>query len=290
MCKEFAEMIGNEFEMNMMGELNFFLGLQIKQTPTGTMIHQKKYIKELLKKFNMDSSKSIDTPIAIATNLNLDEEGKIVEQNLYRGMIGSLLYLTAIRPDIVFSVRLCARFQENPKESHLKAVKRILRYLKGNPDLCLWYPRGYNFDLVGYADVDCAEFHVDRKSTLGIAHCLGSFLVTKKQNSEVMSTAEAEYVAAPSCYAQLLWIRQQLKDCVKSDRVVVRAAAKGQTIVKEVVAQEESASTTTNQVRLPPSKLDVLVSAIKVAALEIIPPMSDKPIVEDTALETKVTT
>nr|XP_016513707.1 PREDICTED: uncharacterized mitochondrial protein AtMg00810-like [Nicotiana tabacum] len=137
MCKEFAEMMENEFEMSMMGELNFFLGLQIKQTPTGTMIHQQKYIKELLKKFNMDSSKSIDSPIATASKLDLDEERKSVEQKLYRGMIESLLYLTASRPNIVFSVGLCARFQENPKESHLKVVKRIPSYLKGTPDLCL---------------------------------------------------------------------------------------------------------------------------------------------------------
>ncbi|XP_016467899.1 secreted RxLR effector protein 161-like [Nicotiana tabacum] len=189
MCKEFAEMIGNEFEMSLMGELNFFLGLQIKQTPTRTMIHQQKYIKELLRKFNMDSSKSIDTPIAIATKLDLDEEGKNVEHKLYKGMIGSLLCLTASRSNIVFSVGLCVRFQANPKESHLKAVKRILRYLKGTPDLCLWYPRWYNFELVGYADADYAGFHVDRKNTSGIAHFLGSGLVswgTKKQNSVVL--------------------------------------------------------------------------------------------------------
>ncbi|XP_070050733.1 secreted RxLR effector protein 161-like [Nicotiana tomentosiformis] len=163
----------------------------------------------------MDSSKSIDTPIIIATKLDLDEEGKSVEQKLYRGMIGSLLYLTTSRPDIVFSVGLCARFQENPKESHLKAVKRILRYLKGSPDLRIWYPRGYNFDLVGYADVDYAVFHVDRKSTSGTVHFLGYYLVswgTKKQNSVALSTSEVEYVVATYRCAQLLWIRQQLRD------------------------------------------------------------------------------
>ncbi|XP_033508566.1 secreted RxLR effector protein 161-like [Nicotiana tomentosiformis] len=159
------------------------------------MIHQQKYIKELLRKFNMDSSKFIDTPIAIATKLDLDEELKSVKHKLYRGMIGSLLYLTTSRPDIVFSVGLCARFQENPKESHLKAVKRILRYLKGTPDLCLWYPRGYNFDLVGYADPDYACFYVHRKSTSRTAYFLGSCLVswgTKKQNLVALSTAEAK--------------------------------------------------------------------------------------------------
>ena len=118
--------MSNEFEMSMMGELNYFLGLQIKQTPGGTWIHQQKYVKELLKRFKMDDAKPIDTPIAPATKLDLEGTGSTVEQKLYRGMIGSLLYLTASRPDIVFSVGLCARFQTNPKESHIQAVKRIL--------------------------------------------------------------------------------------------------------------------------------------------------------------------
>ncbi|XP_019244462.1 PREDICTED: uncharacterized protein LOC109224331, partial [Nicotiana attenuata] len=215
LSKDFAKLMGSEFEMSMMGELNFFLGLQIKQSPNGTMIHQQKYTKELIKKFKMEDSKEIDTPIATATKLDVDEPGSSVDQKLYRGMIGSLLYLTASRPDIVFSVGLCARFQANPKESHLTAIKRILRYLKGTTELCLWYPKGSNFDLVGYADANYAGFLVDRKSTSGMAHFLGSCLVswaTKKQNSVALSTAEAEYVAAASCCAQLLWIKQQLVD------------------------------------------------------------------------------
>ncbi|XP_019260971.1 PREDICTED: uncharacterized protein LOC109238929 [Nicotiana attenuata] len=157
----------------------------------------------------MDSSKSIDTSISIVTKLDLDEEGKNVEQKLCRGMIGSLLYLTSSRPDIVFSVSLCARFQANPKGSHLKAVKRILIYLKGTQNLRLWYPRGYNFDLVGYDGADYAGFHADRKSTPGTTHFLGYCLVSweiKKQNSVALSTVQAEYVVATSCCAQLLWI------------------------------------------------------------------------------------
>ncbi|XP_070022594.1 secreted RxLR effector protein 161-like [Nicotiana sylvestris] len=123
------------------------------------------------------------------------------------GMSGSLLYLIASRLDIVFSVGLCARFQANPKESHLTAVKRILRYLKGTIDLCLWYLKGSNFNLVGYADVDYADFIVHSKSTSGMAHFLGSYLVssvTKTQNYVALPTAEAEYVVAATCYAQLL--------------------------------------------------------------------------------------
>jgi len=113
LCNEFSKMIRSEFEMSMMGELNFFLGLQIKQTSNGIMIHQQKYIKELLKKFGMNSSKPIDTPISLSTKLVLEDESSPIEEKTYRGMIGSLLYLTASRP----------RFQSKPNETHLKAVK-----------------------------------------------------------------------------------------------------------------------------------------------------------------------
>ena len=140
-CQEFAKLMQGEFEMSMMGELTFFLGLQIKQTQEGIFINQAKYVKELLKKFGMESSKEIGTPMNPTCKLDKDEEGKSIDQKLYRGMIGSLLYLTASRPDILLSVCICARFQSNPKESHLLTVKRIIRYLKGTINLGLWYSK-----------------------------------------------------------------------------------------------------------------------------------------------------
>ncbi|XP_070045552.1 uncharacterized mitochondrial protein AtMg00810-like [Nicotiana tomentosiformis] len=142
----------------------------------------------------MEASKVINTPIATTPRLDLDESNSSVNQTMYRGIIGSLLYLTASRPDIVFSMVLCARFQSNPKESYLKAAKRILRYLKGTHDLVLYYPSGDNLNLVRYADADYVGYLVDRKSTSGMAHFLGSCLIswgTRKQNSEALSTAEA---------------------------------------------------------------------------------------------------
>jgi len=120
-----------EFEMSSMGELNFFLGLQIKQLQDGNFICQAKYAKELVKRFGLEDSKVCNTPMATTTKLDKDDQGKNVDIKLYRSMIGSLLYLTASRPDIMFSVCLCARFQSCPKESHLIAVKRIIRYIKG---------------------------------------------------------------------------------------------------------------------------------------------------------------
>ncbi|GJW07734.1 retrovirus-related pol polyprotein from transposon TNT 1-94 [Tanacetum coccineum] len=125
MCDEFAKIMHDEFEMSMMGELNFFLGLQIKQMEDGIFFNQSKYIKEMLKKFGLEDSKPMKTPMSFDTKLTKDEECESVDSTKYQGMIGSLLYLTASRPDIMFSVCLCARFQEAPKTSHLEAVKRI---------------------------------------------------------------------------------------------------------------------------------------------------------------------
>ncbi|GJY72299.1 retrovirus-related pol polyprotein from transposon TNT 1-94 [Tanacetum coccineum] len=157
MCDEFAKIMHDEFEMSMMGELNFFLGLQIKQMEDGIFFNQSKYIKEMLKKFGLEDSKPMKTPMSSDTKLTKDEECESVDSTKYRGMIGSLLYLTASRPDIMFSVCLCARFQEAPKTSHLEAVKRIFRYIKGTTHLGLWYPKGTGIETVVYADSDHAK-------------------------------------------------------------------------------------------------------------------------------------
>lgn len=204
---DFAKLMGSEFEMSMMGELNFFLGLQIIQTLADIFIHQQKYIKELLEKFGMLNTKPSDTPMATTTKLDRDERGINIGATKYSGMIGSLLYLTASKPDIVFSVGVCARFQATPKKSHLQAVKQILRYLKGTMDQVLWYPTGSSFDLIRFADADYVGYLIDRKSTSRMAHFLGLCLVscaTKKQNSVALSTVDAEYAAIASSCAQLL--------------------------------------------------------------------------------------
>ncbi|GJU56809.1 retrovirus-related pol polyprotein from transposon TNT 1-94 [Tanacetum coccineum] len=161
MCDEFAKIMHDEFEMSMMGELNFFLGLQIKQMEDGIFFNQSKYIKEMLKKFGLEDSKPMKTPMSSDTKLTKDEECESVDSTKYRGMIGSLLYLTASRPDIMFSVCLCAHFQEAPKTSHLEAVKRIFRYIKGTTHLGLWYPKGTGIETVVYADSDHAGDYVD---------------------------------------------------------------------------------------------------------------------------------
>jgi hypothetical protein len=203
-CDEFSQTMVKRFEMSMMGELNFFLGFQVKQLKEGTFLCQTKYTHDILKKFNMENAKPIKTPMGTNGHLDLDIGGKSVDQKVYRSMIGSLLYLCASRPYIMLSICLCARFQSNPKECHLRAVKRIMRYLVHTSYLGLWYPKGSNFKLVGYSDADYAGCKIDRKSTSGTCQFLGKSLVSwtsKKQNSVALFTAEVEYVAAAHCCA-----------------------------------------------------------------------------------------
>ena len=215
LCEEFAKSMHSEFEMSMMGELNFFLGLQIKQLKEGTFINQAKYIRGLLKKFNLEEIKAKSTPMCSSIKLDMDEKGKSVDQTKYRGMIGSLLYLTTSRLDIMYSVCLCTRFQTCPKEYHLNAVKRIFRYLKGTIDIGLWYPKSDNFELICYSDADFGGCKIDRKSTSGTCHFLSHSLVSwhnKKQNSIALSTAKAEYIVAGLGCARVLLMKQTLSD------------------------------------------------------------------------------
>jgi hypothetical protein len=176
--EKFGRLMSEKFEMSMMCELKFFLGLQIKQTREGTFVSQTKYTKDLFKKFNMQESKGMKTPMPTSGHLDLTKDGKPVDQKVYRSMIGSLLYLCASHPDIMLSVCMCARYQAAPKECHLKAVKRIVRYLLHTPNFGIWYPKGSSFNLVGYSDSDYAGDKVDKKSTSGTCQFLGRSLVS----------------------------------------------------------------------------------------------------------------
>ncbi|GJY85516.1 hypothetical protein Tco_0499542 [Tanacetum coccineum] len=145
--------------------------------------------------------------------LDKDIPGTPVDGTLYHGMIGSLMYLTSSRPDLIYAVCLCARYQEKPTEKHLQAVKRIFRYLKGTINMGLWYSKDTDMSLTAYADVDHAGCQDTRRSTSGSAQFLGDKLVSwlsKKQKCTAISSTEAEYIALFGCCAQILWMRSQL--------------------------------------------------------------------------------
>ncbi|GJS88816.1 putative ribonuclease H-like domain-containing protein [Tanacetum coccineum] len=214
-CDEFEALMKSRFQMSSMGELTFFLGLQVKQNKAGIFISQDKYVAEILKKFDLVNVKTAITPMETKVALTKDEEAVDVDVHLYRSMIGSLMYLTASRPDIMYAVCVCSRFQVTPKTSHLNAVKRIFKYLKGKPHLGLWYPRESPFDLEAFSDSDYGGSNLDRKSTTGGCQFLGQRLISwqcKKQTIVATSTTEAEYVAAANCCGQVLWVQNQLLD------------------------------------------------------------------------------
>nr|GEU33264.1 retrovirus-related Pol polyprotein from transposon TNT 1-94 [Tanacetum cinerariifolium] len=215
LCNNFSKIMHDEFEMSMMGKLNFFLGLQIKQLEDGIFFNQSKYVKEMLKKFGLGYSKPIKTLMASETKPTRAEDGEPIDDTKYRSMIGSLLYLTASRPDNMFSVCLCAHFQEALKTSYLEAVKRIFRYIKGTSHLGLCYPKGTAVETIIYSDSDNAVDYVDRKSTSGVCTFIGCCLTlwfSKKQTALAISTTKVEYVSVGKACQQALWMKQALVD------------------------------------------------------------------------------
>ncbi|GJS32729.1 hypothetical protein Tco_0531111 [Tanacetum coccineum] len=169
----------------------------------------------MLKKLGLEDSKPIKTPMSSETKLTRDEDRESIDNIKYHGMIGSLLYVTASRPDIMFSICLCARFQEAPKTSHLEAVKRIFRYIKGTTHLGLWYPKGTGVETIDYAESNLVGDYVDRKRTSGVCIFMGCCLTSwfsKKQTALAISTTEAEYLFAEKACQQALWMKQALVD------------------------------------------------------------------------------
>ncbi|CAM8896162.1 unnamed protein product [Rhodiola kirilowii] len=212
---QFMEQMQKEFKMSMVGEMNYFLGLQVIQKEDGIFISQSKYAKTLIKKFELEKATHKRTPAVTHLKITKDDARTKVDQTLYRSMIGSLLYLTTSRPDIAYSVGVCARYQADPNESHLLQVKRIIKYVCRTIYFGIWYTKDTNPYLVGYCDADWAGNAEDQKSTSGGCLFLGKNLVSwfsKKQNSISLSTAEAEYIAIRSCCTQLLWMKQMLSE------------------------------------------------------------------------------
>nr|GEU67221.1 uncharacterized mitochondrial protein AtMg00810-like [Tanacetum cinerariifolium] len=190
-------------------------GLQISQSPRGIFINQSKYALESLKKYDFESCDPVDNPMVEKSKLDEDREGEAVDPSHYRGMIGTLLYLTASRPDLQFAIYICTRYQARPTEKHVHAVKRIFQYLRGTVHRGLWYLKDSFVALTAFADADHAGYQDTRQSTSGSVQFLGERLISwssKRQKSAAISSTEAEYIALSGCYTQILWMRSQLLD------------------------------------------------------------------------------
>nr|GEY07042.1 putative ribonuclease H-like domain-containing protein [Tanacetum cinerariifolium] len=217
LCKAFEKLMKDKFQMSSMGELTLFLGLQVKQKENRIFISQDKYVAEILRKFSLTYGKSPSTPIDTEKPLLKDPDGEDVDVHIYRSMIGSLMKLTSSRPNIMFSFCACARFQVTPKVSHLHAVKRIFRYLKGKPHLGLWYPKDSPFNLRAYSDSDYAGASLNRNSTIGSCQFLGFDQIVDFLNAHMIQYA---LMVNPTIYVSCIkqfWTSVSIK---KSNDVV----------------------------------------------------------------------
>ncbi|MCI10100.1 gag-pol polyprotein, partial [Trifolium medium] len=215
LVKEFKAEILKVFEMTDLGLMSYFLGMEVNQDCDGVFICQKKYAKELLKKFCMEDCKSTTTPMNQKEKFSKDDGAKKIDESKYRGLIGCLTYLTATRPDIMYVVSVLSRFMHCASEVHYQALKRIMRYIKGTINYGIKYTCCQKFKLVGYSDSDWAGSIDDMRSTTGYCFSFGSGVFSwcsKKQEVIAQSTAEAEFIAANATVNQAIWIRKILVD------------------------------------------------------------------------------
>ncbi|KAJ8630112.1 hypothetical protein MRB53_023435 [Persea americana] len=199
--------------MSDLGMMHYFLGIEVVQSTNGIFISQKKYVQDILDKFRMKDCNPVSTPTEFGLKLNKDHEGKKVDSTRYKQIVGSLMYLTATRPDIMYYVSLISRYMENP--THLLAAKRILRYLQGTRDFGLFYKKGEKLELFRFTNSDYAGDQDDRRSTSGYVFMLGTGAVSwssKKQPIVTLSATEAKFIAATACACQAIWLGSILEE------------------------------------------------------------------------------
>lgn len=215
MIQEFKQEMMKVFEMTDLGLMTFFLGLEIKQAEYEVFICQKKYVKEILKKFKFQECKEVSTPMNQKEKLCKEDGADKADEGYFRSLIGCLMYLTATRPDILNAVSILSRFMHNASELHLRAAKRIIRYVKGTSDFGVKFTWSKEFKLVGFSDSDWGGSIDDMRSTSGYYFTLGSSVFSwssKKQETVAQFTAEAEFIAATAAVNQALWLRKILMD------------------------------------------------------------------------------
>lgn len=215
MMGDFKKSMQQEFDMTDLGNMRYFLGIEVLQTETGIHVSQAKYTLEVLKRFGMEDCNGVKNPMVPGVKLNMDEGGDRVDETLYKQIIGSLVYITTTRPDLQFSVSLLSRFMAKPTQLHLQAAKRFLRYLRSTINCGIWYKRGGAGEVQVYTDSDFAGDVDSRKSTTGYVFLLNGAAViwsSKKQSIVTLSTTEAEYVAASACACQAIWFKRILKE------------------------------------------------------------------------------
>ncbi|CAL8150880.1 unnamed protein product [Prunus armeniaca] len=215
MIEEFRRDMMEHYEMTDLGVLHHFLGMGVIQSKQSIFLHQKKYGQKLVEKFGLKDCKIVATPLAMNEKLSKNDGSEAADEGQYRQIVGSLLYLTATRPDIMFAASLLARFMHNPTKKHMGTAKRVLRYIQGTIDFGIVFEKGKETTLIGYCDSDWAGSEDDMRSTSGYVFTMGSGVfswASIKQNTVALSTAEAEYISAAEATSQAKWLRFVLED------------------------------------------------------------------------------
>ena len=213
--EQLQKCLSKEFEIKDLGRLKYFLGIEVLRSKHGIFISQRKYVLDLLEETGMLGGRPNDTPVDPNQKLDVDEEGLQVDKGNYQRLVGRLIYLSHTRPDIAYAVSTVSQFMHSPRQSHLDAVFRILRYLKSAPGKGLMFSKNNHLQVEAYSDSDYGSSVVDRRSTSGYCTFVGGNLVTwrsKKQNVVARSSAEAEFRAMAQGICELLWIKILLTD------------------------------------------------------------------------------
>ena len=215
MMNAFKKEMMQRYEMTDLGLLHHFLGMGVLQNEESIFIHQSKYAKSLLEKFGLAECKPVSIPLAIGEKMVKDDGSELADDNLYRKIVGSLLYLTATRPDIMYAASLLSRYMNQPTRRHMGVAKRVLRYVQGTLDYGIEYSKHKSETLKGFCDADWGGSEEDSRSTSGYAFGFGSGVcswASMKQGTVALSTAEAEYVSASEATTQVMWLRSILDD------------------------------------------------------------------------------
>ena len=235
LIEEIKNQLSHVFEMKDLGELHYCLGLEVSREPGNTLITQSKYTREILKRFNMIECKETSTPLEQNVKLCSDDGIKEVNGTMYRQLVGSLNYLTTTKPDIAYSVSILSQFMAKPCESHWKAAKKVLRYLKGTLNFGIMYTDEFDVELAGYSDSDWAGNPDDRKSTTGYVFNIGSRQISwssKKQPTISLSSTEAEYKALCSATCEAIWLRTILEDVGETQNAPTVISCDNQSTIK----------------------------------------------------------
>ena len=214
MCEDFKSSMQLEFDMTDLGRMRYFLGIEVIQSDVGIFICQRRYAREMLAWLNMIECNSVRNPIVPGTTLSKDNEGTIVDATKFKQVVGSLMYLTVTRPDLMFGVSLLSRYMATPKASHWAATKRIMRYVKGTIEYGILYQKEGKTEITDYSESNYVGDLDDRRSTSGAVFMIRSGAISwasKNQSVVSLSTTEAKYIAAAACACQCIWLHRILE-------------------------------------------------------------------------------